>query len=352
MPKTTEAALPAIIIPAYNPDQRLLTVVNELMQSNGVFSTLIIVDDGSVDDGNDTQSIFDALPKHPRIRLLHHTQNCGKGAALKTGLQWAQKNFPDCIGAITADADGQHLPDDILSVAKAFSEQPDALWLGSRNFKAKHIPFRSWLGNTFARYTFALGLRINIPDTQTGLRGIPSALFNDLIALPSNRYEFELDMLILAKRNDVVFASTPITTVYEPGNNSSHFKPLQDSYIIYKNFLKFSGVGIASAAIDYGLFALVYGLTGEILLGLAIARLTSGLFNFTLNRQWVFKAGGSLALDATKYTLLAVCLVLSNYALTKGLTWLAISPFIGKPLADVIVFIASYGLQKKLVFAK
>ncbi|RUO48014.1 bifunctional glycosyltransferase family 2/GtrA family protein [Pseudidiomarina donghaiensis] len=345
MPQHPENVLPALIIPAYNPDQRLVTVVNALQQHSSAFSKLVIVNDGS-----ESSAIFGTITTHPNLIVLSHPNNLGKGAALKTGLRWVQENLPNCSGAVTADADGQHLPDDIIKVAKAFAKHPQALWLGCRDFKAKHIPFRSWLGNTFARYTFALGLRIKIPDTQTGLRGIPSAVFDELVQLPSNRYEFELDMLIVAKRRDLRFQSTTITTVYEPGNTSSHFKPLQDSIIIYKNFLKFSGVGIASAALDYGLFALVYGFTGEILLALALARLVSGVFNFTLNRQWVFKQGGSLLTDATKYTALAATLVLCNYGLTKGLTWVGISPFIGKPIAEIVVFLLSYGLQKKLVF--
>ncbi|CUA87343.1 bifunctional glycosyltransferase family 2/GtrA family protein [Pseudidiomarina woesei] len=345
MHQHTEDELPALIIPAYNPDQRLVDVINELQQYSSAFAKLIIVNDGS-----ESSAIFSTITNEPNLIILNHPENRGKGAALKTGLRWVQENLPDSCGAITADADGQHLPQDIIKVAKAFTQEPQALWLGCRDFKAKHIPFRSWLGNTFARYTFALGLRIKIPDTQTGLRGIPNAIFDELIKLPSNRYEFELDMLIIAKRRDLTFQSTTITTVYEPGNNSSHFKPLQDSIIIYKNFLKFSGVGIASAAIDYGLFALVYGFTGEILLALALARLVSGIFNFTLNRQWVFKPGGALVTDATKYAVLAAILVLCNYALTKGFTWVGISPFIGKPIAEIVVFLLSYGLQKKLVF--
>ena len=345
MHQNMEDELPALIIPAYNPDQRLPSIISELQNHQKAFSKLVVVNDGSV-----SSAIFDTFTNNANIIMLSHPENRGKGAALKTGLRWVQENLPNCCGAVTADADGQHLPDDIIKVARAFAKEPQALWLGCRDFKAKHIPFRSWLGNTFARYTFALGLRIKIPDTQTGLRGIPRAVFDELVKLPSNRYEFELDMLIVAKRRDLAFQSVTITTVYEPGNTSSHFKPLQDSFIIYKNFLKFSGVGIASAALDYGLFALVYGFTGEILLALALARLVSGIFNFSLNRQWVFKQGGSLAADATKYAALAAILVLCNYGLTKGFTWVGISPFIGKPIAEIVVFLLSYGLQKKLVF--
>lgn len=336
---------PVILIPAYNPDHRLVDLVDALLHNASTEQQLVIVNDGS-----ESASVFAQLSDRERVTLLTHEVNKGKGGALKTGFRWVLENHPHAAGVITADADGQHLPQDILAVLHAFQEKPSALWLGSRNFKEKGIPFRSWLGNNFARLTFRLGLRINIPDTQTGLRGIPKQLLAELVELPSDRYEFELDMLILAKREKLIFESVPIQTVYEQGNRSSHFKPLQDSALIYKKFLKFSGVGIASAAIDYGLFALIYGFTGEILLAIAAARLCSGIFNFSLNRQWVFGKGGSLFRDASQYTLLAAALVCANYALTKALLWLGISPFIGKPAAEVIIFMLSYRLQKKLVF--
>lgn len=336
---------PAIVIPAYNPDNRLIDLVCNLRAQESTTRPIIVINDGS-----DDASIFNALAQFNAITVLHHDHNQGKGAALKTAFHWVLKQCPSCSGVITADADGQHLPKDILRVAQVFAKQPQALWLGSRNFREKGIPFRSWLGNTFARATFRLGLRINIPDTQTGLRGVPRQLLPELVKVESNRYDFELDMLIIAKRAQLEFLSEPITTVYENGNKSSHFKPLQDSALIYKKFLKFSGVGIASASIDYGLFAAIYGFTGEILVAIACARLCSGIFNFSLNRKWVFGKGGSLTRDASQYTLLAIVLVGVNYCLTKGLAWVGVSPFIGKPAAEVIVFLMSYRFQKKLVF--
>ncbi|GAB3287781.1 bifunctional glycosyltransferase family 2/GtrA family protein [Pseudidiomarina andamanensis] len=338
---------PVIVIPAYNPDGELLQLIESLQQSRQHYDSIVIINDGSA-----TDEVFSRLPKVSYLHVITHDENRGKGAALKTGFQWILDNRPNSLGAITADADGQHLPKDIIRVLEEFAQHPEELWLGSRNFKRQGIPFRSWLGNTFARYTFRLGLRINIPDTQTGLRGIPIQLLNALVRTPSDRYEFELDMLILAKQEDVPFRSVAITTVYEHGNASSHFRPLQDSAIIYKKFLKFAGVGMASAGLDYGLFALVYGFTGEILLAIASARFVSGIFNFTLNRQWVFGKGSSLARDAAKYTTLAIVLVLANYLLTKSFYAIGLSPFIGKPIAEVTVFLLSYGFQKKLVFKR
>jgi len=344
------ARLPVILIPAYNPDESLLAVVNALVQHAQAYQSLLIVDDGS--DMNSSQAIFAALEGMTEVTLLRHKRNRGKGAALKTGFQWVLDHAPETTGVITADADGQHLPEDIIRVLEAFVQQPEALWLGCRDFSEQDTPWRSKVGNFFARYTFQLLQGIKIPDTQTGLRGVPREMLDALVKMPSDHYELELDMLMLAKREGIHFSSLPITTVYEDDNACSHFKPVQDSALVYKKFLKFSGVGVASAALDYSLFALVYGLTGEILAAIVTARVLSGIFNFTLNRQWVFGRGKSVGVDATKYTLLAAVLVGLNYLLTKGAYLIGISPFIGKPLSELIVFVLSYRFQKRLVFNK
>ncbi|NLI92530.1 MAG: hypothetical protein GX434_10100 [Peptococcaceae bacterium] len=52
----------------------------------------------------------------------------GKGAALKTGIQYAAQNYPECCGYVTADADGQHAPEDILKVADSLEQNPGHLF--------------------------------------------------------------------------------------------------------------------------------------------------------------------------------------------------------------------------------
>src|SRR5690554_6415937 len=176
VPAMAESTLPVIVIPAYNPDQRLVKLVADLQVQRALFEAIIIVNDGSANT-----EVFGTLPPAENLRVLNHPENHGKGAALKSGFRWVLEHKPKALGVVTADADGQHLPNDILNVLSAFKNAPKALWLGSRNFNQKGIPFRSRLGNTFARYTFQLGLRIKVPDTQTGLRGIPRALLKDLV---------------------------------------------------------------------------------------------------------------------------------------------------------------------------
>ncbi|MBU1558365.1 MAG: glycosyltransferase family 2 protein, partial [Gammaproteobacteria bacterium] len=118
-----------ILIPAYNPDNRLITLVHELLKQP--FLNITIVDDGS---DAESQPIFQHLKTLKNVTLCEHVHNQGKGAALKTGFRYIQKNFPTSYGVITADADGQHLPKDIEKIAKTLLDTPNALILGARSF--------------------------------------------------------------------------------------------------------------------------------------------------------------------------------------------------------------------------
>ena len=112
-----------VVIPAYQPDEKLLKTVAELRQKTAY--TLIVIDDGS---SPDRQPIFDKL-EHD-VTVLHHEVNRGKGAAMKTAFAYIQEHFPGDEGIVTVDADGQHLVPDIVRVSEDWAAHPDALVLG------------------------------------------------------------------------------------------------------------------------------------------------------------------------------------------------------------------------------
>jgi glycosyltransferase involved in cell wall biosynthesis len=204
-----------VIIPAWRPDRALVALIQQLTALG--FTRLIVINDGSEAEFD---PVFSALGN---AHVLRHTVNRGKGAALRTGIEYALSAFPGLPGIVTADADGQHLPADIARVARALEQNPGALILGSRAFDGT-VPLRSRAGN-FISHLLISGLK----DTQTGLRGIPAEFAKSLLQLPFDRYEFEFAMLIAARRNSIEIIEQPIATVYEPGNKSSHFRPLRDS---------------------------------------------------------------------------------------------------------------------------
>ena len=234
---------PPVIIPAYQPGPELEALVKALL--SGGDTDVIIVDDGS---SPDHAGIFSALKTLPRVHLLKHPVNLGKGQALKTAFAYFLNKFPERIpGVITADADGQHLPADIAAVRDSLCGNSAALCLGTRKFKGV-VPVRSLFGNTMTRMVFRVFSGKAVSDTQTGLRGIPRAFLPRLLSVGANGYSFELEMLLLAVRSGIRIIEVPIETVYLPGNTTSHFNPFLDSIRIYSVFLRFA----ASALLNPG----------------------------------------------------------------------------------------------------
>jgi len=225
----------ALIIPALNPDERLLQLVKEV-QAIAPGLQIIVVDDGS---SPACGHIFDRLKFMHDCSLCRHPENYGKGAAIKTGIGHMKRHCPGCAGYITAAADGRHRPVDILKVAKALRQHPDHLILGTRDFSQKQLPFKSFWGNRITSGVFRLVTGTACPDTQTGLRGI-SARYGELVAeVPGEGFEYEMGFLITAARHHIPFMEIPIGTVYLSGNRSSHFRPVRDSARIYGTILKY-----------------------------------------------------------------------------------------------------------------
>lgn len=210
-----------VVIPAFEPDERLVRIVRQLLSE---MPHILVVNDGSIR----ATAIFKMLQGICSVTCLHHKENRGKGAALKTAFAEVLRSFPDATGVVTADADGQHLPGDIIRVARSLSDNPDRMTLGVRTF-GRGIPFRSKLGNLWSAVEFRLLTGQSVRDTQSGLRGIPRALLPEFLSLPGERYDYEIRMLVKAARRPDGIIQLPIASVYEPGNGTSHFRPLADT---------------------------------------------------------------------------------------------------------------------------
>ncbi|MDE5933165.1 MAG: glycosyltransferase family 2 protein, partial [Lachnospiraceae bacterium] len=138
-----------VIIPAYEPDEKLLKLLGQLKEAGIVH--IIVVDDGS---GGDYQELFSQAEAVEGCEVMHHAVNLGKGRALKTAFNACLLKFPELCGCVTADSDGQHTPNDILACMRKLWDNPKALVLGCRNFDAADVPTRSSFGNKCTRKVF------------------------------------------------------------------------------------------------------------------------------------------------------------------------------------------------------
>ncbi len=335
----------AVIIPAYCPSTSLVGLVRTL--SARPFAAIVVVDDGS---GAAYREIFDQVAAFPKVRLLRHAVNLGKGAALKAAFNYALCQFPALIGVVTADADGQHHPEDIESVAASLEAHPDTLVLGSRAFSGD-VPLRSRIGNVATRGIVHMLLGRRISDTQTGLRGIPAGLLPHLLRIEARGYEFELEMLIAAHRLAIPLLEEPIRTIYESGNASSHFNPVIDSMKIYFVLLRFGTVAFLTAALDNLVYILVYHRLGHVLPSQVLGRLVSVCFNYTAVRRSVFVSHAQHKAALPKYLLLVLASGSASYA---GIEFLSsrfgVSAVSAKLGMETALFFLNFAVQRLFIF--
>ncbi|MDR1262382.1 MAG: bifunctional glycosyltransferase family 2/GtrA family protein [Oscillospiraceae bacterium] len=340
MLSTTVPNNTTILIPAYKPDQRLAALVSDL---RGRGLDVLVVDDGG---GTAYADIFDQV-KSFGATVLTHAVNLGKGHALKTGLNaLLMRENPPAV--VTADADGQHTTDDILKVADLLGKHPGALALGVRAFTGK-VPLKSRAGNSITRFVYTWITGIRCRDTQTGLRGLPAASLPDMMRLPGERYEYEMNMLLRLKELKLELVEAPIETVYINDNKGSHFNPFKDALRIMAVLLRFGLSSVLSLAADWGMYAAFLNAGMGIGLAYSGARAISAALNFTLNRTIVFQKGGWQS--ALRYAALAAAQLAIGATLTHLLS--SFSPgrsFWIKLPVDALLFIVNFYVQREWIF--
>lgn len=333
-----------IIIPSYEPDDKLVAVVKDIKQE--LDAEIILVNDGS-DPSYDS---FFQRSQALGAQLLTHESNRGKGAALKTAFAYLLEHADERARVITVDSDGQHLIEDIVKVANRVAEAPEQIVLGSRAFVGK-VPFRSRFGNKVTAKLFQLVTGQLVTDTQTGLRGFSYQHLPWLLTLDGERFEYEFNMLLEAKRAGYQLVEEPIETVYLDENKSSHFRPLQDSLRIYAPFIKFSFSACSAGICDMLLFFIVMTLTKHLLLSVVVARVLSSALQYGLNAKFVFKTDSSSLLSLTRYALLVIGILACNYLLINSLVTLGVGVIIAKLVTETFLFLVSYRMQQNLVFS-
>lgn len=341
------AAADYAVIPAYEPDERLIALSTALRDMS---CRLIVVDDGS---DADCQPIWNALAKDTII--LHHHQNRGKGAALKTAFRYLLDSGVSGGTVVTVDADGQHLPADVRSVCDAAHRHPDALILGVRQF-GPDTPARSQIGNRLTSALFHAASRQPLRDTQTGLRAFSVRMLPWLLDIPGERYEYEMNMLFSCGRAHIPLVQTPIHTVYLDAHNSaSHFDTLRDSLRIAKTFLKFSLSSLTGFVVDYLAFLALIHLTAflpyHVLLSNIAARVISAAVNYQMNRMLVFGGQKKASETLPQYAALALGILAGNSALLMFFTNILGMPAVAaKPLTEVMLFLISLSVQSLVIF--
>ncbi len=208
----------AVVIPAYNEGSVIKEVVagiDAVFKKSKYAYQIVVVDDGSKDD---TAKIAHSTGAY----VIQHILNSGSGGATATGLSYAQQNGFDI--ATTSDADGQHDPKDVIRGVDEILKTKFDLLIGSRLIDTKGMAKVKVIGNKGLSIITMLLFRINVTDSQSGLRIFSKKALNEL-KWKTSGYEFCSEMLWRANQINLQIGEYPIKAIYtnyslEKGQNN------------------------------------------------------------------------------------------------------------------------------------
>ena len=191
-----------VVIAAYNEESRIRETLAGLCEGDW---NIVLVDDGSTD------TTFQNSQQFP-IWVLQHPVNCGQGAALKTGIDFALQQGADII--VTFDADGQHASSEISSLVAPVLRGDVDVALGSRFLGiAKDIPrirhFTLKLAILFTRLTSGLKLT----DVHNGFRAFSRNAAKS-IQIRQPRMAHASEILEEIARLRIKYVEVPVTVTY------------------------------------------------------------------------------------------------------------------------------------------
>ena len=223
MPPPSDHSL-SIVIPAFNEASRLppyLSRIRGYLGGRGLSAEILVVDDGSTDRTGAAVEEIGRTPFTPNvpIRIIRLRKNCGKGAAVRTGMQEATGDL-----RLLADADGatpiEELPRLEAEVARGADLAIGSRFLASRDrrFSVAARWHRTVLGNMFNHLVQHLGVK-GIADTQCGFKLFRAAAAKDLFSVARmDGYGFDLEILYIAQRRGYRIEEVPINWADQPGS--------------------------------------------------------------------------------------------------------------------------------------
>jgi glycosyltransferase involved in cell wall biosynthesis len=197
-----------IVIPSYNEEGSIESVVNELMAYSDAWE-IIVVNDGSSDRTAERAA-------HGNVRVINHPHNQGYGAALKTGIRAASHNI-----IVLMDADGQHK--DFNNIDRLLEEiDTYDMVVGARS-TGSHQPFFRRPGKWFLGLLANYLSRRKIPDLNSGFRAFKRDVVLSYLPLLSNHFSFTTTQTLMMFSEGRTVKYIPIKTYARVGKSTVKF---------------------------------------------------------------------------------------------------------------------------------
>ena len=218
----------AAVIPAFNDEKHIGDI---LRRTRKQLDHVLVVDDGSTDQTSQRA-------REAGAEVIVHSENRGKGEAIKTGLgHWLDQ---EVTWVTLLDSDGQHLPEEIDRFLSATgSATHPTFFIGNRMNNLAGMPFIRRVVNRYMSKRISRVCGQDIPDTQCGFRMLDRQLIPDLLS-GGHRFDYDTEVLIVASRKGYRIESVPITTVYSDQVSKIH--PVHDALRFFKLMWRYKAI--------------------------------------------------------------------------------------------------------------
>jgi glycosyltransferase involved in cell wall biosynthesis len=194
----------SVIMPAFNEEGTVADVLERVLAQRPV-QEVVVVDDGSTD--KTWEVLKSAAAKDPRVKLLRHEQNQGKGASLRTALSQTSASF-----SIIQDADLEYDPDQYHLLLDPLLAGVADVVFGSRFQGGAHRVLYYWhsVGNRFLTMISNMATNLNLTDMETCYKAFRREVLQK-ITIQEDRFGFEPEITAKVSRMNLRIYEVPIS---------------------------------------------------------------------------------------------------------------------------------------------
>jgi glycosyltransferase involved in cell wall biosynthesis len=225
---STERPLLSVVMPCYNEAATLPHILEKVFAVD-IDKEVIAVDDHSKDE---TLALLQAeAARNPRLKVISHPTNRGKGAAVRSGLAHVRGEI-----TIIQDADLEYDPDDYYALIKPIVDGRVDVVYGSR-FMGSHTGMYFWNAVGNKGLTFLTNFLFNcwISDMETCYKMMRTEIYRDL-RLESNDFRLEPEITAKVLKRGHRILEVPISYIGRTYEEGKKMKPSQGFYAILALF--------------------------------------------------------------------------------------------------------------------
>lgn len=353
----------SIVIPCFNEETTLKSCVEKVLeiQDRQISIEMIIVDDASTDKS--LHFARELAERHPTIiRVMNHTVNQGKGAALRTGFKMATGNF-----VAVQDADLEYNPFDLKKLIQPLINDEADVVLGSRFISGdmhRVLYFWHYMGNRFLTFFSNIFTDLNLTDMETCYKVFKRDVIQS-IDIQENRFGFEPEIIakIAHKRLRIFEAGISYHgRTYEEGKKIGFRDGFRALYCIFRynaphaplpvQFLFYLCIGGVAAGFNLLLFLMLHMFGISTAIAAPAAFIAAAIVNYLLCIKLLFRhqVKWNSTVEIIFFCILASCICLFDFAVTASLLAFSFKPWSAKLMATALGLLLNFTGRRFLVF--